>query len=83
MPFQRLHKAIYKGCDKNHNPRKGTETNTMSLCTALATAIRTIIPARGRKHVEHLIGDDLANLHKNHNPRKGTETMHDKTYQSV
>ena len=26
MPFQRLHKAIYKGCgDKNHNPRKGTE----------------------------------------------------------
>ena len=26
MPFQRLHKGIYKRCDKNHNPRKGTET---------------------------------------------------------
>ena len=24
MPFQRLHKG--KGADKNHNPRKGTET---------------------------------------------------------
>ena len=39
MPFQRLHKAIYKGCgDKNHNPRKGTEKPIMSndtLCIQL------------------------------------------------
>ena len=31
MPFQRLHKAIYKGCgDKNHNPRKGTEEDRVA-----------------------------------------------------
>ena len=31
MPFRRLHKGIYKGCDKNHNPRKGTETDYMEI----------------------------------------------------
>ena len=38
--------------DKNHNPRKGTETGE-NIMTMLKNAymIRTIIPARGRKQV--------------------------------
>ena len=40
-------------CDKNHNPRKGTETHTPWDGRTLTTEyeIRTIIPARGRKHL--------------------------------
>ena len=35
--------------DKNHNPRKGTETTLQNLLLPTYSSIRTIIPARGRK----------------------------------
>ena len=39
--------------DKNHNPRKGTETKSKSSRHVFGIQmIRTIIPARGRKLVE-------------------------------
>ena len=73
--FDGFIKAFIKGADKNHNPRKGTETNPESEEFSIRTdMIRTIIPARGRKLclvkvIRGKIGD------KNHNPRKGTETF--------
>ena len=37
--------------DKNHNPRKGTETSSSAYTRSSKSGqIRTIIPARGRKH---------------------------------
>ena len=63
--------------DKNHNPRKGTETYPplFSVKLALSLSIRTIIPARGRKPsvIAHIV-HDIVFQDKNHNPRKGTET---------
>ena len=62
--------------DKNHNPRKGTETSPIKMEELEAlTAIRTIIPARGRK-LTGLIAlvSQWKQRDKNHNPRKGTET---------
>ena len=48
--FDGFIKAFIKGADKNHNPRKGTETNPESEEFSIRTdMIRTIIPARGRK----------------------------------
>ena len=48
--FNGFIKPSIKGADKNHNPRKGTETchETYEIAT-LNAVIRTIIPARGRK----------------------------------
>ena len=62
--------------DKNHNPRKGTETdNPRKTAIHGHWEIRTIIPARGRKQrlfLLAILADSCGD--KNHNPRKGTET---------
>ena len=49
--FNGFVKPFIKGADKNHNPRKGTETNhSLQVVWLLCLhTIRTIIPARGRK----------------------------------
>ena len=53
--FDGFIKAFIKGADKNHNPRKGTETRLPrpSICS-FCVAIRTIIPARGRVRKKQL-----------------------------
>ena len=45
------HIELMISADKNHNPRKGTETKAGNLPTDETShlEIRTIIPARGRK----------------------------------
>ena len=64
-------------CDKNHNPRKGTETAFLQIRMIFGeSSIRTIIPARGRKlscYFPPKTGFSCT-VDKNHNPRKGTET---------
>ena len=53
MPFQRLHKAIYKGCgDKNHNPRKGTELAVLNgYVMAAAMRDKNHNPRKGTEYV--------------------------------
>ena len=48
--------------DKNHNPRKGTETFSYDiLCSSVKEkAIRTIIPARGRKQLHFILWFSVA-----------------------
>ena len=59
--------------DKNHNPRKGTETVWPYRVSIPFGLIRTIIPARGRKHQPGRTAELLPVYEdKNHNPRKGT-----------
>ena len=73
--FDGFIKAFIKGADKNHNPRKGTETFLFYIMAILANSvIRTIIPARGRKHNAKSLIICCFSCDKNHNPRKGTET---------
>ena len=51
--FDGFIKAFIKGADKNHNPRKGTETRLkLVLIAPNFPLIRTIIPARGRKRIK-------------------------------
>ena len=47
--FDGFIKAFIKGADKNHNPRKGTETVAAIEGMECLKKIRTIIPVRGRK----------------------------------
>ena len=62
--------------DKNHNPRKGTETCLLGINIPFnRLTIRTIIPARGRKQPVNFPSPHHDGIDKNHNPRKGTETM--------
>ncbi len=50
--FNGFMKPFIKGTDKNHNPRKGTETVAVCLDDfGVSAKIRTIIPARGRKRL--------------------------------
>ena len=73
--FDGFIKAFIKGADKNHNPRKGTETFFERDINGWHFQIRTIIPARGRKpggSVQEVV--NVVKKDKNHNPRKGTET---------
>ena len=74
--FDGFIKAFIKGADKNHNPRKGTETDFVHDKFDLQQfKIRTIIPARGRKPIRNFLESFFHFLiDKNHNPRKGTET---------
>ena len=53
--FDGFIKAFIKGADKNHNPRKGTETRaSFTIYSPFQNLIRTIIPARGRKLVNFI-----------------------------
>ena len=74
--FDGFIKAFIKGADKNHNPRKGTETFCSFHVVSLPFPfrIRTIIPARGRKLRLSSTFLNFFKCDKNHNPRKGTET---------
>ena len=47
--FDGAMKPFIRGADKNHNPRKGTETQLFYLLKLYTFLIRTIIPVRGRK----------------------------------
>ena len=79
MPFQRLHKAIYKGCgDKNHNPRKGTEDLKSSKYSAISSREdKNHNPRKGTEEdrVAQIKAQIAETRDKNHNPRKGTELV--------
>ena len=74
--FDGFIKAFIKGADKNHNPRKGTETYFHA--THILSAVDYDKNHNPRKGTEtHSLLMNLKRLtagDKNHNPRKGTET---------
>ena len=74
--FDGFIKAFIKGADKNHNPRKGTETEIIS--SALANRRFLDKNHNPRKGTETCNNPSYIQLFylldKNHNPRKGTET---------
>ena len=61
--------------DKNHNPRKGTETATYKMLTHQQKYDKNHNPRKGTEtNSSKIFFVIFFLLDKNHNPRKGTET---------
>ena len=62
--------------DKNHNPRKGTETSSSFLkYSPHSVHDKNHNPRKGTETGQYPKGNVPWNKDKNHNPRKGTETQ--------
>ena len=74
--FNGFIKPFIKGADKNHNPRKGTETPAGEHRQSRQRRDKNHNPRKGTETFQDGFFD-FGNFlfDKNHNPRKGTETI--------
>ena len=74
--FDGFIKAFIKGADKNHNPRKGTETLHVTMFFNVCQAPdKNHNPRKGTETTSSKTArSNSTYVDKNHNPRKGTET---------
>ena len=71
-----LMKLFIKGADKNHNPRKGTETFSKSFSLGIEVFNdKNHNPRKGTETALYDLAVSFFQFDKNHNPRKGTETL--------
>ena len=73
--FNGFMKPFIKGADKNHNPRKGTETSLYPCNRQHSFSDKNHNPRKGTETALPGRRTLVCNRRdKNHNPRKGTET---------
>ena len=73
--FDGFIKPFIKGADKNHNPRKGTETRVPGAGQLSVLRDKNHNPRKGTETCDKTnTFHFFRKVDKNHNPRKGTET---------
>ena len=75
MPFQRLHKAIYKGCGiRTIIPARGRKEQAITTYVENLIGDKNHNPRKGTEGFDTSLTSLVSSVvDKNHNPRKGTE----------